>query len=146
MLKIMPAAHRALEAADVELGATRKSKPTAHRDMVAAATVVCWLPSSVAVAGVGVVSTAMDSQAANEISHEIHGSYGPAFFRNIRFLGWDHPYFLVTNQTHVYHVNVVRQGGDTGAQPASEMDGSNVEICGRGSVLWQSGKCQAVAL
>jgi hypothetical protein len=38
----------------------------------------------------------MDSQAASEISHEIHGSYGPAFLKNIQLLGWDHPYFLVT--------------------------------------------------
>jgi hypothetical protein len=53
----------------------------------------------------------MDSQAASEISHEIHGSYGPAFFRNIQHLGWDRPYFLVTDQTHVYHLNAVRQGG-----------------------------------
>jgi hypothetical protein len=70
-----------------------------------------WGATHTTVAGVGVASTAMDSQAASEISHEIHGSYGPAFLRNIRLLGWDHPYFLVTNQTHVYHLNVVRRGG-----------------------------------
>jgi hypothetical protein len=44
---------------------------------------------------------AMDSQMASEISHEIHGSYGSVFLRNIQFLGWDHPYFLIRNQTHV---------------------------------------------
>jgi hypothetical protein len=72
------------------------------------------------VAGVGVASITMDSQAASEISHEIHGSYGPAFLGNIRLLGWDHPNFLVTNQTHVYHLNVIRRG-DTGAHPFSDI-------------------------
>lgn len=81
-----------------------------------------WGATHTTVAGVGVASTAMDSQAASVISHEIHGSYGPAFLRNIRLLGWDYPYFLVTNQTHVYHLNVVRQGGDTGAQPTKKME------------------------
>lgn len=70
-----------------------------------------WGATHTTVAGVGVASTAMDSQAAGEIRHEIHGSYGPAFLRNIRLLGWDHPYFLVTNQTHVYPFKFGWEGG-----------------------------------
>jgi hypothetical protein len=92
--------------------AMQKRKPAARRDAVAVAEL--WSHTDdddgcrSRVDGHGLSCAIV---AVGEISHEIGGPSSPTFLRNIQLLGWDHPYFLVTNQTHIYPFNFYFEGG-----------------------------------